>query len=233
MIGNKYESYSAVKEIDEIFTSEKKPKMQNFTENLNNQAIFSYLQNSNLLKNPIKILETALAQIQKSCAQTHKNEFTIKNNLAVFYFLNKNFKKANDTIVEMYSKIKENRQKKPIHLVNLALMVSKSGEILKAKKIIDKILTRIESPKNYKEDSPTNLFDVEFTKKLYLISSMNNVKIGDFERALEDLEKYGKFLPKGEDDPVAKLNFLRLKAMVFVKMGELGKAKEMLEIEVS
>ena len=251
MMNNKYEAFKRVQELKQIlpaesFKNEKKQqkasqaqndeqhKMQNYTENLINQGVFNFLASpSGDLEKPIKCLEEAKRLVKKSGSSHHKNELTVYNNLAVFHFLNKDYEKSNETIIEMYSKIKEKRQKKPIYLVNLAIILSKSGQHQKAKSIIDKIKRLIQSGSGLSgqpDGLSSDFLDLEFRKKLFLTSSVNNVRLVDFDAALEDLERFEGLLPGTDQDPVGHVRLNRMKAMVYIKMGRLDKAEKLLDL---
>lgn len=60
-----------------------------------------------------------------------------------------------------------------------------------------------------------------------MVSAINNLKMGKYSQALNDLEEYDeKYLEKiRNDDVVGYAKYCRLKAIVCVKMGNLIQAK--------
>ena len=230
------------------FTSRsQKLKSTDLLDQLNNMAVFEYLQmvsegaatqngktghNPNLQKSPslsasISILEEARSIIHNSNCSNTRSELSILNNLAIFEFLNKNYTSACDLIIKMYTKVKDKAQKKPTYIINLATILSKSGKLEKADAIIQKVKGSFSSLVQ-EQDA---IQDLSFQMSVYMISALNNLKMNSYQQALQDLEEYDlKFLQKSRDeDVVAYAKFRRLKAIVCVKMGNLRDARKYLD----
>lgn len=105
----KVKSLIQVPESSGISAKSSKLKSTDLLDQLNNMAVFEYLQGSNdqglagiekYTQNPqkpnaldacIKILEEARGIIQSSNCNNSRSELSILNNLAIFQFLNKNY----------------------------------------------------------------------------------------------------------------------------------------------
>ena len=143
-----------------------KLKSTDLLDQLNNIAVFEYLQSSSDssqgqreapgARNPasqnssldtcIGILNEARNILQNSNCSNSRSELSILNNLAIFEFLNKNYTQACDLIIKMYTKVKDKAQKKPTQIINLATILSKSGKLEKADAIIQKVKGTFSNP---------------------------------------------------------------------------------------
>ena len=147
VLENKVEAKEAIEAIEEMMGSVNSASARfKIVELLNTRAIFEIIKGTQQnYENAIKHLNDAIERIEKVSRTCHKSENVILNNLAISYSLVGRHLEAKNTIVNMYSKIKHESQKKPIYMINLAIIISKSGDFKMADKIVDKIKVRIES----------------------------------------------------------------------------------------
>ena len=147
VLENKIEAKEAMETVEEMMESVNSSSARfKIVEILNSRAVFEIVKGTQ--KNyemAIKHLQDATERIEKVSRTSHKSENVVLNNLAISYSLVGKHEEAKSTIVNMYSKIKHESQKKPIYMINLAIIISKSGDFKMADKIIDKIKARIQS----------------------------------------------------------------------------------------
>jgi len=224
VLDNKMEALENIRKIDEFLNkSEARSTRIKFVEVLNTMAVFEVIKGSlGGLTVAIQHLEKALEIIRKVSRTTHKSESVVMNNLAICYSLSGMNAQARDTIYKMYSSLKHERQKKPIYMVNLAILYSRSGELEMAEKIINKIKLRISQQHDFK-------FDNQICRKIYLASSLNYLRQGKYKEAISDLDEYSNYIKGEAEDPIEHAKFRRLKAIVYIKQGDINKAKINLE----
>ena len=189
---------------------------------LNNLAIFFMMKGGELLNSATDLFTNAEKAIRQSKHTTHKSFSTILNNLMIFYYNQKNpvYKKLTD---ELHQLMKKDAQKKPLYLLNVAAIHYKTGEHETATKILEALKRLVES------EEGIHYFDLDNLKRIFLLSSLNNVKLKrlqDFER---DMSSYKSLLPSADEDPITFAKAERMHAIALIKFGQIDRAKKILE----
>lgn len=225
VVENKMEANEIMAKIEKIIFQEKsKLKNFQFVDLLNTRAVFYMLKGTSpMLKNAINLLREAKTVIEKLAKSTpHKSEKVILNNLAICHSLTGNHPQAKEIISHMFQQINHESQKKPIYMINLAVVLAKGGDYNMAQKIISKIKNRIVQQDNFE-------FDNQLCKNIYLAGALTQIKMGNYEAALQYLDEYGEYLKPQQEDPVSYAKFKRLKAIVNIKMKKYETAKQLLD----
>jgi tetratricopeptide (TPR) repeat protein len=188
----------------------------------NNLAIFymmkgwEYRDKSELL---FRATESAIRQVKHT---SHKSILTILNNLMIFFFT-KQMPEYKAITEELHQKIKKSQVKKPLYLINIAAVNYKSGEHEATKKITESLKSLAES------DEGIHYFDLDNLKRIFLLSSLNNIKLKRLEEFEKDMANYKSLLPLPEDDPLQAAKAERMHAIGLIKFGQVDRARRILE----
>lgn len=189
---------------------------------LNNLAIFYMMKGGEHMKTATDLFVTTEKAIRQAKHTSHKSYSTILNNLMIFYFNQKNpvYKKLTE---ELHQLTKKDLQRKPIYLINIAAVSYKTGDFDAALRVLEALKQMVES------EEGVHYFDLDNLKRIFLLSSLNNVRLGrqaEFER---DMSAYKSLLPPPDVDPVSFAKAERMHAIALIKFGQVDRAKAILE----
>lgn len=189
---------------------------------LNNLAIFYMMKGGDHLNTASELFESTEKAIRQSKHTSHKSFSTILNNLAIFYYNQKLpiYKKLVD---ELHQLMKKEQLRKPIYLINIAAISYKTGDYDAALKILESLKQLVDS------EEGVHYFDLDNLKRIFLLSSLNNVRLKRLQEFERDMGSYKSLLPSSEDDPISYSKAERMHAIALIKFGQIDRAKKMLE----
>lgn len=212
-----------VQDVDDIESKSKHAlAVDKPAEVFNNLAIFYMMKGYEYRDKSEVLFRATEAAIRHVKHTSHKSALTILNNLMIFYFTKKmpEYKAITE---ELHQKIKKSQLKKPLYLINIAAVSFKSGEYESVKKITDALKKLAES------DEGIHYFDLDNLKRIFLLSSLNNIKLKRLEDFEKDMANYKSLLPSPEDDPLQTAKAERMHAIGLIKFGQVDRARRILE----
>lgn len=188
----------------------------------NNLAIFYMMKGWEYRDKSEELFRATEKAIRQVKHTAHKSMLTILNNLMIFFFTKK-MPECKAITDELHQKIKKSQIKKPLYLINIAAVNYKSGDHESVKKITEALKKLAES------DEGIHYFDLDNLKRIFLLSSLNNIKLRRLEEFERDMANYKSLLPPPEDDPLQAAKAERMHAIGLIKFGQVDRAKRMLE----
>lgn len=207
---------------------EKNPKT-NFTvdqpaEVFNNLAVFYSMKAGEYLPLSQQLFQKAEWAVRKSKHTTHRSLMTVLNNLAIYYYTQKNQAESRRISEELFGIVSKNTSgKKPIYLINIATLMHKRGDLEGAEKILDGLKTLAES------EEGVQYFDLDNIRRIFLLSSLNYAKLGKLSQFESDMNSYKALLPPIEEDVIAHNKANRMLAIGLLKLGQVDRARKILE----
>lgn len=188
----------------------------------NNLAIFYMMKGGEMTQKANQLFMATEKSARQVKHTTHRSLLTILNNLMIFHYNQKNqeFQKIAD---ELHQNIKQSQLKKPLYLINVAALSYKTGDYETVKKILEALKKMVES------DEGIHYFDLDNLKRIFLLSSLNFVRLKKYQEFEKDMANYKSLLPPPEDDPLQIAKAERMHAIALIKFGQVEKAKKILE----
>jgi len=190
---------------------------------LNNLAVFNLMRGGEYLTQSTRLF-IAAEKAARLCRHTsHRSLLTLLNNLCVYAYAKKDMAELKTFCRELNSLLQKDPKKKPIYLINLASLYHKQGELQETEEILTLLKTLVDS------EEGVNYFDLESIKRIFLLSSLNNIKLKKLSAFEQDMKNYKSLLPSPEEDPLAWPKAERMHAIGLIKFGQVEKAKRMLD----
>lgn len=190
----------------------------------NNLAVFYSMKSGEHLPLAQQLFQKAEWAVRKSKHTTHRSLMTILNNLAIFYYTQKNQAESRRISEELHTMVSKNTSgKKPIYMINIAALMHKRGDLEAAEKVLNGLKTLAES------EEGVQYFDLDNIKRIFLLSSLNHAKQGKLSQFEADMNSYKSLLPPIEEDVISHNKANRMLAIGLLKLGQLDRARKILE----
>jgi tetratricopeptide (TPR) repeat protein len=215
---------SSLNSLEAAQTSSKTPAIVDQpVEVLNNLAVFNLMRAGEHLAQSARLFAAAEKAARHSRHTSHRSHLTLLNNLCVYAYAKKDSAELKTFCSELNSLLQKDLKKKPIYLINLASLYHKQGELQEAENLLTLLKKLVDS------EEGVNYFDLESIKRIFLLSSLNNIKLKKLAAFEQDMKSYKSLLPPQEEDPLAWPKAERMHAIGLIKFGQVEKAKRMLD----